>query len=110
MEDEPRWWQTGALYQVYPRSFADADRDGIGDLRGILDRLDHLRGTDTSLGVDAIWLSPIYPSPLHDFGYDVSDYVDVASEYGTLADLDALVAACPVRGTYVASTERGGLG
>jgi alpha-glucosidase len=93
-----RWWEGAVIYQIYPRSFADANGDGIGDLRGILERLDHLRGTDASLGVDAIWLSPMYPSPLDDFGYDVSDYVDVAPEYGTLADLDALVAACHERG------------
>jgi alpha-glucosidase len=89
------------IYQIYPRSFADADGDGIGDFRGITDRLDHLRGTDASLGVDGIWLSPIYPSPLHDFGYDISDYVEVADEYGTLADLDALVGACHERGLRI---------
>ncbi|CAN5277352.1 alpha-amylase family glycosyl hydrolase [soil metagenome] len=93
-----RWWEGAVIYQIYPRSFADADGDGIGDLRGIAGRLDHLRGTDVSLGVDAIWLSPIYPSPLHDFGYDISDYTDVAPEYGTLADLDALIEACHARG------------
>ena len=96
-----RWWEGAVLYQVYPRSFADANGDGIGDLRGIIQRLDHLRGTDGSLGVDALWLSPIYPSPLHDFGYDVSDYVDVADEFGTLADLDALVGACHERGLRI---------
>jgi alpha-glucosidase len=93
-----RWWEGAVLYQVYPRSFADANGDGIGDLAGILDRLDHLAGTDGSLGVDAVWLSPIHPSPQHDFGYDVSDYVGVAAEYGTLDDLDALIAACHERG------------
>ncbi len=92
------WWSGAAIYQVYPRSFADANGDGIGDLAGIRERLDHLAGTESSLGVDAIWLSPIYPSPLDDFGYDISDYTDVAPEYGTLADLDALVAACHERG------------
>jgi alpha-glucosidase len=92
-----RWWEGAVIYQVYPRSFADANGDGIGDLAGIRARLDHLRGTDASLGVDAIWLSPIYPSPLHDFGYDVSDYTDVAAEFGTLADLDALITACHER-------------
>lgn len=93
-----RWWEGAVIYQVYPRSFADADGDGIGDLTGILERLDHLRGTDASLDVDAIWLSPIYPSPLADFGYDISDYVDVAPEYGTLDELDVLIAACHDRG------------
>ena len=73
-----RWWEGAVLYQVYPRSFADGNGDGIGDLGGILARLDHLAGTDESLGVDAIWLSPIYPSPQHDFGYDISDYTGIA--------------------------------
>ncbi|HET7686163.1 MAG TPA: alpha-amylase family glycosyl hydrolase [Candidatus Limnocylindria bacterium] len=91
------WWQGAVIYQIYPRSFADSDGDGIGDLRGILGHLDHA----VSLGVDAIWLSPIYPSPLHDFGYDVSDYTDVAPEFGTLGDLDALVAAAHGRGLRV---------
>jgi alpha-glucosidase len=93
-----RWWDGSVIYQIYPRSFADANGDGIGDLRGIIERLDHLRGPDDALGVDAIWLSPIYPSPLHDFGYDISDYTDVAAEYGRLADLDALIEACHARG------------
>lgn len=93
-----RWWDGAVIYQVYPRSFADADGNGIGDLAGIATHLDHLRGTDASLGVDAVWLSPIYPSPLADFGYDISDYTDVAAEFGMLADLDALIAACHDRG------------
>ena len=92
------WWDGAVIYQIYPRSFADANGDGIGDLAGILERLDHLAGADRSLGVDAIWLSPIYPSPQHDFGYDISDYTDVAPEYGTVADADALIAACHERG------------
>ena len=92
-----RWWEGAVIYQIYPRSFADANGDGVGDLAGIADRLDHLAGPDSALGVDAIWLSPIYPSPLHDFGYDVSDYTDVAPEYGTLDDLDRLIAACHAR-------------
>ena len=70
------WWQTGVVYQIYPRSFADSDGDGVGDLPGIIDHLDHLAGRPDSLGVDAIWLSPIYPSPGRDLGYDVSDYDD----------------------------------
>jgi alpha-glucosidase len=97
-EPRERWWQGAVIYQIYPRSFADANGDGIGDLRGVIDHLDHLRGTDASLGVDAIWLSPIFPSPLHDFGYDISDYTDVAAEFGSLADLDDLVEACHARG------------
>jgi alpha-glucosidase len=92
------WWAGGIIYQVYPRSFADASGDGVGDLAGLMGRLDHLAGTDPSLGVDAVWLSPIYPSPLADFGYDISDYTDVAAEFGTLADFDRLVEACHARG------------
>jgi alpha-glucosidase len=92
------WWESAVIYQIYPRSFADASGDGVGDLAGIRERLDHLRGADGSLDVDAVWLSPIYPSPLHDFGYDISDYTDVAPEYGNLEDLDALIAACHERG------------
>jgi len=87
------WWQRGVIYQIYPRSFADSNGDGIGDLRGILERLDYLRGAPGSLGVDAIWLSPFYPSPMVDFGYDVSDYRGVDPVFGTLADFDALLAA-----------------
>ena len=79
---ELRWWQKAVFYQVYPRSFADSDGDGIGDIQGIIDRLDYLH----DLGIDAIWLSPHYPSPLFDCGYDVSDYTGVAPEYGTLGD------------------------
>ena len=86
------------IYQVYPRSFADANGDGIGDLAGVIAHLDHLAGADASLGADAVWLSPIYPSPLADFGYDISDFTDVAAEFGTLADLERLVEACHERG------------
>ena len=100
-EAPDRWWEGAVIYQIYPRSFADANGDGIGDLRGILEHLDHVRGTETSLGVDGIWLSPIYPSPLHDFGYDVSDYVDVADDFGSIADLDELIEACHDRGLRI---------
>ena len=91
------WWSDAVVYQIYPRSFQDSDGDGVGDLRGITSRLDHL----SWLGVDALWLSPIYPSPLADMGYDVADYTAVAPEYGTLADLDELVARAHDRGLRV---------
>ncbi|MGD7707200.1 glycoside hydrolase family 13 protein [Microlunatus sp. Y2014] len=82
------WWRQAVVYQVYPRSFADGNADGIGDLAGLLDRIDHL----VELGVDAVWLSPFYPSALADGGYDVDDYCDVDPRIGTLAEFDALVA------------------
>ena len=90
--------KNGVVYQIYPRSFQDSDGDGVGDLAG-----HHARGSTTSrwLGVDALWLSPIYPSPLADFGYDVSDYTDVDPVFGTLADFDALLAAAHERGLKV---------
>jgi alpha-glucosidase len=91
------WWQRGVIYQIYPRSFMDSDGDGVGDLPGIMQRLDHL----TRLGVDAVWLSPVHPSPMADFGYDVADYTDVDPVFGTLADLDRLVAAAHRRGLRV---------
>jgi glycosidase len=85
---KPYWWQRGVIYQIYPRSFADANGDGVGDLAGIIRRLDYLAGT---LGVDALWLSPFYPSPMADFGYDVSDYTGVDPVFGDLATFDELV-------------------
>ena len=91
------WWQTGVIYQVYPRSFQDTNGDGIGDLKGIERRLDYLAG----LGVDAIWISPIYPSPMADFGYDVADYCGVDSRFGVLADFDDLLAQAHARGLKV---------
>ena len=93
MTDDRAWWQSGVIYQVYPRSFQDSDGDGIGDLPGVIARLDHFAW----LGVDAIWLSPIFPSPMADFGYDISDYTDVAPVFGTLDDLDRLVAGAHAR-------------
>jgi alpha-glucosidase len=81
------WWQRGVIYQIYPRSFQDSNADGTGDLPGITARLDYLHW----LGVDAIWISPIFPSPMADFGYDVADYVDIDPLFGTLADFDELL-------------------
>ena len=82
------WWRGAAIYQIYPRSFADSNGDGIGDLAGITERLGHV----ADLGVDAVWISPFFTSPMHDFGYDVADYRSVDPIFGTLADFDALVA------------------
>ena len=94
---ERLWWRDGVIYQIYPRSFQDSDGDGVGDLPGLLGRLDYLAG----LGVDALWLSPIYPSPLRDFGYDISDYEAIDPAFGALADFDRLVAAAHERGLRV---------
>lgn len=91
------WWQEGTIYQIYPRSFMDSDGDGIGDLEGVRTRLDYL----VWLGVDAIWLSPIYPSPMTDFGYDVADFCGVDPRFGTLASFDALVRDAHARGLKV---------
>jgi alpha-glucosidase len=91
------WWKHGIIYQVYPRSFQDANGDGVGDLPGIRRRLDYL----TWLGVDAIWISPIYPSPMADFGYDIADYCDIDPLFGSLADFDALVRDAHARGLKV---------
>ncbi|HNG52793.1 MAG TPA: alpha-amylase family glycosyl hydrolase, partial [Nitrospira sp.] len=95
------WWQSAIVYQIYPWSFQDSNGDGIGDLPGIISRLDYLNGSPDSLGVDAIWLSPIYLSPMHDFGYDVSDYCDIDPRFGTLADFDRLVSEAHRRGIRV---------
>src|SRR5882724_6102483 len=91
------WWQNGVIYQIYPRSFQDTNGDGIGDLKGIERRLDYLAG----LGVDAIWISPIYPSPMADFGYDVADYCGIDSCFGALDDFDDLLAQAHGRGLKV---------
>ena len=91
------WWRDAVIYQIYPRSFQDSNGDGDGDLAGICARLDHLAW----LGADGVWLSPIYPSPMADMGYDVSDYTEVDPRFGTLADADALIAAAHERGLKV---------
>ena len=92
-QNEP-WWKSAVVYQIYPRSFRDSDGDGVGDLRGILGTVDYL----AALGVDVVWLSPVYRSPMDDNGYDISDYDDIDPLFGTLADFDALVAALHRRG------------
>jgi alpha-glucosidase len=94
---EPRWWQTGIIYEIYPRSFMDANGDGVGDLVGIASRLDYLEW----LGIDAIWIAPIYPSPMADYGYDVADYTGIHPLFGTLADFDHLLADAHGRGLKV---------
>lgn len=91
------WWKNGIVYQIYPRSFQDSDGDGIGDLDGVRARLDHL----VSLGIDAVWISPIYPSPMADFGYDISDFCDIDPRFGTLNGFDALVSDAHSRGLRV---------
>jgi alpha-glucosidase len=91
------WWKHAVFYEIYPRSYGDANNDGIGDLNGITEHLDYLK----DLGVDAIWITPCFPSPQVDFGYDVSDYENIATEYGTLADFDKLAAAAKERGIHI---------
>ena len=88
------WWRDAVFYQIYPRSFADSNGDGVGDLQGIVGKLDYL----ADLGVDALWLSPIFVSPMRDFGYDVADYCAIDPVFGTDADLDALIAGLHERG------------
>ncbi len=100
MEADPRmseWWRGAVVYQVYPRSFADSNGDGIGDLRGLLARLEYI----AALGVDALWVSPFYPSPMRDYGYDVADFCGVDPMFGTLADFDAVVARAHALGLRV---------
>ena len=92
-----KWWQTAVFYQIYPRSFADGNRDGIGDFKGIIEKLDYL----SALGIDALWLSPHFPSPNWDWGYDISNYEDVAPEYGTLDDFRSFLHAAHGQGLRV---------
>src|SRR5436309_14580280 len=92
-----QWWQHAVFYEIYPRSFADSNNNGIGDLNGITSKLDYLK----DLGVDAIWITPCYPSPQVDFGYDVSDYENIDPMYGTLKDIDRLASEAKKRGIYI---------
>lgn len=96
-EQRRPWWERGTIYQIYPRSFQDSGGDGIGDLKGVRQRLEYVQ----SLGVDAIWLSPIFPSPMADFGYDVADYCSIDPLFGDLAEFEALLADCHDRGLKV---------
>jgi alpha-glucosidase len=101
-DDLASWWKTGVIYHVYPRSYADADGDGVGDLRGLIDRLDYLNdGTPRSLGVSAIWLSPIYLSPGRDVGYDVADHTMIDPTFGSMEDFDVLVRETRRRGMHI---------
>src|SRR5579872_5563403 len=95
--ENPNWWKNAVVYEIYPRSFQDSNGDGVGDLNGITSRLDYLQ----KLGVDAIWLTPVYPSPQVDFGYDISDYQAIDPQYGTLADFDRLERAAAKRGIRI---------
>ena len=94
---EKHWWQEDVVYQIYPRSFKDSNGDGIGDLRGIIEKLDYLH----TLGIGAIWLSPVYKSPNDDNGYDISDYEDIMDEFGTMADMEELIAEADKRGIKI---------
>jgi alpha-glucosidase len=99
--DGDGWWRSGVVYQIYPRSFADTNGDGVGDLSGVIEHLDHLASRTRGLGVDALWLSPIYPSPGLDGGYDVTDHAAIDPLFGTMADFDRLVAEAHRRGLRV---------
>ena len=91
------WWTDAVVYQIYPRSFCDGNGDGVGDVPGMVSKLDYL----AELGVDAVWVSPWYPSPMADGGYDVSDYCNIHPDFGTLADADAFIAGAHARGIKV---------
>ena len=94
---ERKWWQDKVAYQIYPKSFYDSNNDGIGDIPGIIQKLDYLK----DLGVDIIWISPCYPSPFADQGYDISDYYDINPAFGTLEDMDHLLAEAKKRDMYI---------
>src|SRR3989337_2137770 len=92
--NEKKWWKEAVVYQIYPRSFKDSDGDGIGDLQGIISKLDYMQ----SLGIDVVWLNPIFTSPNDDNGYDISNYQDIMKEFGTMQDFDALLKGMHERG------------
>lgn len=94
---ERKWWHDKVAYQIYPKSFYDSNGDGIGDLQGIIQKLDYLK----DLGVDIIWISPIYPSPFADQGYDISDYYNIDPAFGTLEDMDELIQEAKKRDMYI---------
>ncbi|MDO4926203.1 MAG: alpha-glucosidase [Turicibacter sp.] len=94
---EKKWWHRSVVYQIYPRSFKDTNGNGVGDLRGVIEKLDYLK----ELGIDVIWLSPVYKSPMDDNGYDISDYQDIAPEFGTMADMDELIEQANHRGIRI---------
>ena len=96
---EETWWKRAVIYQIYPRSFCDSNGDGIGDLPGIVSKLDYLE----ALGVDAVWLSPVFCSPQDDFGYDISDYEDIDPFFGTREDMDTLIREAEKRGCWFTS-------
>ena len=91
------WWKESVVYQIYPRSFCDSNHDGIGDLNGIVSKLDYLKW----LGIDVIWLSPVYKSPNCDNGYDISDYMDIMDDFGTMEDFDVLLDEAHRRGIKI---------
>ena len=97
LSNDPGWWRSAIFYQIYPRSFYDSNNDGVGDLKGITLKLDYLK----DLGVDAIWLSPIYQSPMFDFGYDISDYSKIDKDFGTLNDFKELLTEAHKRGIRI---------
>ena len=97
MNKNPKWWQKAVIYEVYPRSFQDSDGDGIGDIPGLISRLDYIK----SLGVDAIWLGPVFKSPQDDNGYDISDYQDIDPLFGSLADMKRLLDEANARGLKI---------
>ncbi|WP_256742255.1 alpha-amylase family glycosyl hydrolase, partial [Cronobacter sakazakii] len=94
---DKKWWHNAVVYQIYPRSFMDANGDGVGDLAGIISKLDYLQ----QLGINLIWLSPVYKSPMDDNGYDISDYDDIAAEFGTMAEMEQLIQEAKARDIYI---------